>query len=154
MSVALFSRFIREHHLEIKPVKSAKSTTTAKEAAEVHGVPAPNIIKSLVVKAGEEFLICLCPGDRRLNLEKLARKLGKKDLRLANAHEVKKATGHSIGGVPPFGHKTFLKTLIVEGFDADQPLWAAAGASNTNFKTTLSELKSVVSLVNQRIKDG
>lgn len=147
MSVEVFEKFLAENNLPIQPVKSAKPTATAKEAAKVHGVPVSNIVKSLVVKADSEFFVCLCPGDKRLDFEKLKKLLGKKDVRMANADEVKKVSGHSIGGVPPFGHLRPLKTIILEGFDPKKPLWAAAGAGDTNFQITLSELKKIVAAV-------
>lgn len=150
MSVPLFLKFVKNHNLDITPVKSARSTTTAKEAAKVHGVPVSNIVKSLVVKADQEFLVCLCPGDKRLDLKILSQKLGKKHIRMANANEVKKITGHSIGGIPPFAHRIFLKTIIIDGFDPIAPLWAAAGASHTNFKTTLFELEKIVKLIDKK----
>ncbi len=146
MSVKLFKKFLKEHNLDIKLVKSERSTLTAKEAAEVHGVSVSNIVKSLVIKADSDFFICLCPGDKRLSFGYLKRKLGKKEIRMATADEIKEITGHSIGGVPPFGHKKPLKTIIIKGFNPKQPLWAAAGASNVNFKTTLSELKRILEL--------
>ena len=148
MSVSLFKQFIRDNRLEVNLVKSSESTVTAEEAAKVHGVPISNIVKSLLVKAGDEFLIYLCPGDRKLDFEEISQRLGKKDVRMANADEVKNVTGYSIGGVPPFGHRKPLKTIIISGFDPNEPLWAAAGASNTNFQTTLPELKKIVKMVN------
>ena len=144
MSVPLFLEFIKKHKLNITPVKSERFTATAQEAAAVRSVPVSNIVKSLVVKKDGEFVVYLCPGDKKLNLQKIGG-------RMATASEVKEATGHSIGGVPPFGHQQPLKTVIVDGFNPNEPLWAAAGAQDTNFKTTLSELKRIVTLVNKKV---
>ena len=71
MAVSLFEKFVKENSLDIKVVGSNKSTKTAGEAARVHGVPVSNIVKSLVVRADDEFVVCLCPGDKRLDLEDL-----------------------------------------------------------------------------------
>jgi len=146
MSIELFEEFLVKYNLDIKPIKAKEPTLTAKEAADVHGVPVSNIVKSLLVKADSEFFLCLCPGDKRLDFQYLREKLGKKELRMANADEVKEVTGHSIGGVPPFGHKRSLKTIIIDGFNANEPLWAAAGASDVNFQTTLFSLKRILKL--------
>ena len=148
MAVSLFEKFVKENSLDIKVVESSEPTKTAGEAARVHKVPVSNIVKSLVVKADDEYWVCLCPGDRRLDLGDLRARLGKGSVQMAAANEVKKATGHSIGGIPPFGHTQPLKTIVVEGFDPAQPLWAAAGAADTNFQITLSELEKIVKLVN------
>ncbi len=144
MSTRLFNNFIKTHNLPIQPVKSDQPTATAYEAATAHGVPVSNIVKSLVVKQGHEFMVYLCPGDQRLNLPEGAR--------MANANEVKAVTGHSVGGVPPFGHEKLLKTVIVEGFDPTTPLWAAAGAQDTNFQTTLAELSRIIRRINRQVE--
>lgn len=74
MSVELFLEFVKKHELDIAPVKSERATTTAREAAKVHGVPVSNIVKSLVVcEASGEFVVYLCPGDKRLELSDGAR---------------------------------------------------------------------------------
>ena len=58
MSVDLFLEFVREHKLDIVPVKSEQATTTAKQAAEAHGVPVSNIVKSLLVREADgEFVL-------------------------------------------------------------------------------------------------
>ncbi|MBL7156418.1 MAG: YbaK/EbsC family protein [Candidatus Pacebacteria bacterium] len=144
MPIELFEKFIKDHNLDITTIKSEISTKTAQQAADAHGVPVCNIVKSLVVKTDNEFLIVLCPGNKKLDFEKLEKILNKKEIRMANANEVKENTGHSVGGVPPFGHKNPLKTIILNGFESNEFLWAAAGAANNNFKTTLSELKNIL----------
>jgi len=144
MPVELFEKFIKENNLDIKPVKSDVLTTTAQEAANVHKVPVSNIVKSLVIKADDEFFIVLCPGDKRLDFQELKKMLNKNEIRMADASEVKEITGHSVGGVPPFGHKQPIKTIILDGFNQNEPLWAAAGRADTNFKTSLSELKKIL----------
>jgi len=144
MPVELFEKFIKENNLDIKTIKSEQATTTAQQAADAHNVPVSNIVKSLVVKADNEFFIVLCPGNKRLDFQELKNMLGKKDVRMANADEVKQITGHSVGGVPPFGHKKPLKTIILHGFNSNEPLWAAAGRADTNFKTSLFQLKNIL----------
>ena len=149
MSVELFEKFIKENNLDIKTIKSEQATTTAQQAADAHKVLVSNIVKSLVVKADNEFFIVLCPGNKRLDFQELKKILRKNTIKMANADEVKQITGHSVGGVPPFGHKQPLKTIILNGFNPDEPLWAAAGRADTNFKTTLSELKNILNKINE-----
>jgi len=144
MSVRLFKKFLKEHSLDIELVKAQTPTLTAEQSAQVHGVPVCNIIKSLLIKGDLEFFLCLCPGDKRLDFDDLKEKLGKREIRMAKPDEVKEITGHSIGGVPPFAHKKSLKTIIINGFDPGRFLWAAAGAPDVNFRTTLPELKKII----------
>lgn len=151
MSDSLFKNFVEKEALDIELVKSEEETRTAEEAAEVHGVPVSNIVKSLVLEAGNEFVVVLCPGDKRINFKELKDKLNKKSVQMATPEQVKEITGHSIGGVPPFGHKTPLQTIIISGFDSSEPLWAAAGAADVNFQINLSELEEIVERVNNML---
>ena len=151
MSASLFIKFVEGQGLDIELVESEKGTRTAEEAAEVHGVPVSNIVKSLVLKAANDFVIALCPGDKRIDFKEVKANLNKENVRMATPTEVKEMTGHSIGGVPPFGHQEPLRTFIVSGFDSTKPLWAAAGAADLNFKTNLSELKEIVEQVNSML---
>lgn len=136
MAVSQFRKHIKENSFDITVLETTSPTHTAKEAADVHCVPVSNIVKSLLVKTIDGFELHLTPGDRRLELEK--------DTRMANADEVKQVTGYSIGGVPPFGHTSKIKTVIEEGFDGTIELVAAAGSANSVFKISLDELKRIV----------
>jgi len=151
MSVSLFENFVTVHNLDIELVESEERTRTAEDAAKVHVVPVSNIVKSLVVRADDEYVVALCPGDKRLDLRGLEEILGKRSVHMARPADVKEATGHSIGGVPPFGHKETLQTIIIDGFDSSESLWAAAGAADVNFRTSLSELKEIVEKVNSML---
>jgi prolyl-tRNA editing enzyme YbaK/EbsC (Cys-tRNA(Pro) deacylase) len=136
MAVSTFKKYVEENNLHIEVIETSSPTHTAKDAAEVHGVPVSNIVKSLLVKSVSGFELRLTPGDRRLELGK--------DERMANADEVKRITGYSIGGVPPFGHTQKINTVVVDGFDGSEMLVAAAGSANSVFKISLDELKDIV----------
>lgn len=132
----LFEEYIKQNNIDIELLETDESTRTAQDAANTHHVPISNIAKSLLTKVGEKFVLYLVPGDRRLDLDAIGG-------RMANADEVKDITGYSIGGVPPFGHKTKLETHIIDGFDENQILLAAGGKPNIIFKITLDKLKEL-----------
>lgn len=134
----LFEQYIKEKNIQLELLTTDESTHTAQDAANTYNVPVSNIVKSLLTNVNGEFILYLVPGDKRLNLDEIGG-------RMATADEVKNITGFSIGGVPPFGHKTKLRTNIIEGFDENHELLAAGGKPNIIFKTTLSELKNWIS---------
>lgn len=146
MAVETFRKYIEENKIDIVIINSDESTHTAVEAATVNGVPVSNIVKSLLVKIDNDFILFLVPGDRRLDLESLRKRFNTENIRMANAEEVKENTGYSIGGVPPFGHIKKLKTYIEDGFDINKEVVAAAGSSNSVFKCYLDELEKIISL--------
>ena len=59
---------------------------------------------------------------------------------MANAEEVKRNTGFSIGGVAPVGHLKKLNILIDKSLSRFQYIYAAAGHPDCVFKITYSEL--------------
>lgn len=151
MAVTQFRAFIQKKSLDIKIIESESSTHTAVQAAAVHGVPVSNIVKSLLCTDGTLFWMILTPGDRRLDLKVWALKLGTDKLRMATPDEVKKMTGYSIGGVPPFGHLNYIKTDIEEGFDPEEKLVAAAGSANTVFEISFTRLKKIIKMINSEV---
>ena len=113
---------------------------TAKDAATSLKCEVGAIVKSLLFKADDTFLICLVPGDKRCSLNKLKKILNKKDVRMANADEVKANTGFSIGGVAPIAHLKKLNILIDQSLGRFQSVFAAAGHPNSIFKIEYNKL--------------
>src|ERR1700755_598433 len=77
---------LRERGLEVEVRELPDSTRTAAEAAAAVGCEVGQIVKSLVFVRGEEPLMVLCAGDRRVDADAL-------DLRAAKADEARGAAG-------------------------------------------------------------
>ena len=80
-----------------------QSARTAKDAATALRCEVGAIVKSLLLKADNEFILCLVSGDKKCSLNKVKKLTGKKDVCMANAEDVKEKTGFTIGGVSPVG---------------------------------------------------
>ncbi|MGE5617403.1 MAG: YbaK/EbsC family protein [Candidatus Woesearchaeota archaeon] len=111
----------------------SESARTAALAAAALEVEVGQIVKSLVFRRGEETVLILCAGDRRVDAERLG-------LRPASAEQVRAATGFSIGGIPPLGHATELETVIDESLRRFETVWAAAGTPHDVFAIGTAEL--------------
>ena len=98
------------------------------------------IVKSLVFRANDTFLICLVAGDKRCSLNKLKKTTNKKNVSMANAEEVKSNTGFSIGGVAPIAHLKKLNILIDQSLGRFKNVFAAAGHPNSIFKIEYNQL--------------
>ena len=125
---------------KLKVIVLNTTARTAKDAATSLKCEVGAIVKSLLFKADDAFLICLVPGDKRCSLNKLKKILHKKDVRMANAEEVKEHTGFSIGGVSPVGYIKKLDILIDKSLNRFQKVFAAAGHPNCVFKINYNEL--------------
>jgi prolyl-tRNA editing enzyme YbaK/EbsC (Cys-tRNA(Pro) deacylase) len=123
----------RRRGLEIEPRELDSSARTAAEAAASLQTTVGQIVKSLVFFRGDEPVIVLCAGDRRVDAERLG-------LRVANAKEAKSVTGFAIGGIPPLGHDQPLPTIIDESLRRFDIVWCAAGTTHAVFPVQASAL--------------
>jgi Cys-tRNA(Pro)/Cys-tRNA(Cys) deacylase len=74
------------------------------EAAAARGVQAGDIVKTLVVRRGDEdFWFVLVPGDRHLTWPKLRALLGTNRLSMPEAAVAQEVTGYERGAITPFG---------------------------------------------------
>jgi len=132
--------FIAQFDPKLKVLLLDTTARTAKDAAESLGCEVGAIVKSLVFRADDTFLICLVAGDKRCSLNKLKKIIRKKDVCMANADEVKSNTGFSIGGVAPIAHLKKLNILIDQSLGRFQSVFAAAGHPNSIFKIEYNQL--------------
>tara|TARA_Y100000590_G_scaffold178174_1_gene203338 strand:+ start:36 stop:518 length:483 start_codon:yes stop_codon:yes gene_type:complete len=139
-SVKRVEKFIKNFNPKLEVLVLDTTARTAKDAANSLKCEVGAIVKSLLFKAENTFLICLIAGDRRCSLNKLKKILQKKDVSMANADEVKKNTGFSIGGVAPVAHISNLNIFIDESLNRFPYIFAAAGHPNCVFKITYNEL--------------
>mgnify|MGYP001255828863 CR=1 FL=1 len=139
-TVKRVEEFIKKFDPNLKVIVLDTTARTAKDAANSLQCEVGAIVKSLLFRAENSFLICLIAGDRRCSLNKLKKILQKKDVSMANAEEVKKNTGFSIGGVAPVAHKLSLDILVDKSLNRFPYVFAAAGHPNCVFKITYDEL--------------
>jgi prolyl-tRNA editing enzyme YbaK/EbsC (Cys-tRNA(Pro) deacylase) len=125
-TAARFQDQLRERGVDATVQTLPDSTRTAVEAAAAVGCEIGAIVKSLVFVRGEQPVIVLCAGDRRVAADRLG-------LRPASADQARAATGFAIGGIPPLGHSAELDTLIDESLRRFETVWCAAGTPNAVF---------------------
>jgi len=113
---------------------------TANDAATALGCKVGAIVKSLLFRTEHSFVLCLVSGDKKCSLNKLKKILGEKDVSMANAEQVKKITGYTIGGVSPVGHLTKVNILIDKNLNRFNDIYAAAGHPNCIFKINFEKL--------------
>ena len=139
-AVKRVQEFIAQFDPKLKVLLLDTTARTAKDAAESLGCEVGAIVKSLVFRADDTFLICLVAGDKRCSLNKLKKVIIKKDVCMANANEVKVNTGFSIGGVAPIAHLKKLNILIDQSLGRFESVFAAAGHPNSIFKIGYNQL--------------
>ena len=123
---------------------------TAKEAAAALGCNVGAIVKSLVFKTGDNFILCLVSGDKKCSLKKLKKIFNEKEVSMAKPEDVKKITGYTIGGVSPVGHLKKLNIFLDYNLNRFSKIYAAAGHPNAVFGINFDKL---IQLTSPEIKD-
>jgi len=119
------------------------SARTAKDAALSLNCEVGAIVKSLLFRTEDSFILCLIAGDKRCSINKLKKIINKKNISMANPEEVKTQTGYTIGGVSPVGHIALVEILIDNSLKRFNDLYAAAGHPNCVFKINFKKLQKI-----------
>ena len=126
------------------------SARTALEAASSLGCEVGAIVKSLLFKTENFFILCLVAGDKKASLNKIKKTLNIKDTSMASADDVKNITGYTIGGVSPIGHLNKIDIFIDYSLERFSSVYAAAGHPNCVFEISFTDLQKIT---NGSIKD-
>ena len=141
---------LKEFNQKLSIIILDNSARTANDAAISLNCDVGAIVKSLLFRAVNSYILCLVAGDKRCSLSKLKKLTNKKDISMATPEEVKTQTGYTIGGVSPVGHINSIGILIDNSLKRFIDLYAAAGHPNCVFKIDFENLQKIT---NGKIKD-
>jgi prolyl-tRNA editing enzyme YbaK/EbsC (Cys-tRNA(Pro) deacylase) len=131
---------------ENKKIKVLEETArTAEDASKALQCEVGAIVKSLLFRAGDGFILCLVSGDKKCSLNKLKKITQKDDLCMASPEQVKTQTGYTIGGVSPVGLINRIEIFMDSSLERFKKLYAAAGHPNCIFEINFEELHSITS---------
>ena len=153
LSVQKVQKIIKKYDSNLNVMVLKETARTASEAAKALNCDVGAIVKSLLFQVDKNFLICLVSGDKRCSLNKLKKILNNKDVSMANAEEVKKNTGFSIGGVSPVGHIKKLEIFIDKSISRFETIFAAAGHPNCVFKINYNDLIKITNGLPKEISE-
>ena len=134
---------LKDFDQSLKVIVLDKSARTAQDAATALDCNVGAIVKSLLFKTNDSFLLCLVAGDKRASLNKIKKTINKKDVSMANPEDVKYQTGYTIGGVSPIGHLKQIEIFIDNSLERFNELFAAAGHPNCVFKINFTNIQKI-----------
>ena len=143
-------RVLKDFDSSLDVVELNTSARTAIDAANSLNCKIGAIVKSLLFKTENNFILCLIAGDKKCSLNKLKKITNLKDIKMASPDEVKQHTGYTIGGVSPVGHLTYLQIYIDTTLERFEKIFAAAGHPNCVFEISFNNL---VKLTNGEIEN-
>ena len=143
-------KFLKDFDQSLEVIILENSARTAQDAATALNCKVGAIVKSLLFKTENTFILCLVAGDKRCSLNKLKKIKDKKDISMASPEEVKTQTGYTIGGVSPVGHLEEIEIIIDNSLERFNELFAAAGHPNCVFKTNYNDIQKIT---NGKVED-
>ncbi len=135
-------RALDAHHIPYEVFTYSDTIHSATEVAELLGVPAGQVFKTLVVLAdGSRRLLVVTPGDRELDMRRVAKAVGAKSAQMAPQREAERLTGLKVGGISPLAllDKRFEIYLDAPAADLDE-LYINGGQRGINLKLRVAEL--------------
>ena len=128
-----FQAVLDQYAPDSNVVEFVEPARTARQAADAIGCELDQIVKSLVLRTGDDrCVLVLTAGGNRVDESVIGAQIGGA-VSMGDAAFVRAHTGYAIGGVPPFGHPRPIETWIDEDLLAFDEIWAAGGTPNTVF---------------------
>ena len=143
-------KFLKDFDQSLEVIVLKDTARTAQDAATALGCDVGAIVKSLLFKTEDSFILCLVSGDKRCSLNKLKKIKNKKDISMASPEEVKTQTGYTIGGVSPIGHLEKIEIIIDNSLKRFNKLFAAGGHPNCVFKINFKDIQKIT---NGKVED-
>ena len=100
---------------------------SAEEAASLQGIPLNALLRTIVVRRGDDdYLFVIVPAGRRFDWPRLREHLGVRRLTLPDADEARAVTGYERYTITPFG-STRPWPVILDAAATDEPVVAIGG---------------------------
>lgn len=109
---ARLEEYLKKEGVDYEPMHHS-AAYTASEIAGAQHIPGKHVVKSVIIKSGDTFLMCVLPAIHLVDFDKLQSVSGFQNLELASEVEVEKLfPDYEKGAEPPFGHLYGLQVFI------------------------------------------
>jgi Cys-tRNA(Pro)/Cys-tRNA(Cys) deacylase len=107
--------YLKNRDVPFKVIKYDHREKGATFAARATAFPLEQTIKTLVAKIGSHnHCLALLPGNRQLDLKKLARIFSVKRATMVDVATAERLTGYRVSGISPFGAKQQIPVVLDE----------------------------------------
>jgi Cys-tRNA(Pro) deacylase len=114
---------------------------SAEESASMQGIPPGALLRTIVVRRGEDdYLFVLVPAGRRFDWPKLRAHLGVSRLSLPDADEAQRVTGYVRYTITPFGSTTAWPVIADASITGQTVVAIGGGARGVNLHLAPSDL--------------
>jgi Cys-tRNA(Pro) deacylase len=126
--------------LDVSVVRTPRAGSAA-ESAALQGIPLGALLRTIVVRRGDEdYLFVLVPADRRFDWPKLRAHLGVRRLTLPDADEAREVTGYERYTITPFGATRAWPVIVDASAMAFERVSVGGGGFGINLHLRPAEL--------------
>ncbi len=126
--------------VDVEVLEFDEGVETVERAARASGVPPDSIVKTLLVRAGDKYVVVLARGTVRVDMEALSSALGVQAA-MAKAKEVREVLGVEPGAVTPLSERVkALKVIADPGLLQYERVLAGGGAVNKLIRVRVADL--------------
>ncbi|WP_405016934.1 Cys-tRNA(Pro) deacylase [Kitasatospora sp. NBC_00070] len=117
------------------------------EAAELLGIPAERVFKTLVAEVDGKLTVGVVPVSGQLDLKALAHAVGGKRAAMADPAAAERSSGYVLGGISPLGQRRPLRTVVDETALAHPTVYVSAGRRGLEVELAPAALVALTSAV-------
>ncbi len=133
-------KHLEKYELDNRIIEFSTSTATVALAAAALGITEGEIAKTMAFMVGNEAILVVVAGDKRIDNAKYKAKFHVK-AKMISYDEVEKIVGHAGGGVCPFGINDNIKVYLDESLKVYEYVYPACGNAASAVKLLISELE-------------
>jgi len=148
MGIAItLAQYLLDHNIAYELVPHPH-TETASPSAYASGVPAESVVKAVVLKGRDGFMLALLPASRHIQFDELRRMLGD-DVNIANEEQVETLfLDCEPGSVPALGAAYGLNVVVDDSLAQQPDIYFESGdhtnlvhISGTSFQTLMADAR-------------
>ena len=131
---------LMKYYLDNRIIEFDTSTATVALAAKALGISEGEIAKTMAFMIGEEAILVVVAGDKRIDNAKYKNHFHVKAKMIAY-EDVENIVGHAGGGVCPFGVNDNIKVYLDESLKVYEYVYPACGNAASAVKLLIKELE-------------
>ena len=145
----MYARNLVKNYLDLKRVPYEHhvhaTAFTAQQLAAAERIPSAMVVKTVVVKADDQFVLAVLPASQRIDLPTLGQALGAREVELATEFEFQELFPDAdLGAMPPFGNLYELPVFAEESLGRDEEIVFNAGTHEDAIRMKYADYSRLV----------
>lgn len=137
-------KFLREHHVEYRPIHHTRDYTAQQAAADTH-TPGREFAKTVIVSVDGKPAMAVLPAHHSVDLESLREALGAEEVSLAGEQAIAELCPDcEVGAEPPFGNLYGLPVYVSRALTGDEEITFKAGTHEDVVRMRYRDFRKLV----------